>query len=147
MAAAAPIGMGMSAAGGITKTISTIQARDVAAKSLEQEAISAENQAIMDETQSRRQSALIQGKANAVTAGSGLSLKSGTPLFMELDRAKQAEIEALKIRQQGQQIASSKRFERRMQKRAIPFDIIGGFLGAGGDAAYAAGGGSYLRTR
>lgn len=121
------------------KTISTVQARDVAAKSLEQEAISAEQAAFVQERQSRRDTSFLKGKANAITAASGLSLRSGSPLLMELDRAKQSEIEALSIRRSGQMQAASKRYEGRLQRRAIPFDILGGFLSAGGQATSALG--------
>lgn len=130
---------GLSAAGNIFQTISKVQARDVAAKSLEQEAMSAQYQAEMDEAASRRESAFAQGKGVATAAASGVSTKSGTPLLLELDRAKQAEIEALNIRRTGQQVAASKRFERRLQMRAVPYDIIGGFLGAGAGATQAYG--------
>ena len=128
------VGAGTMLGGGAVKTIATVQARDIAAKSAEQEAISTEQAAFVQERQSRRETSLLKGKANAITAASGLSLRSGSPLLMELDRAKQSEIEALNIRRSGQMQAASKRFEGRLQRRAIPFDILGGFLSAGGQA-------------
>lgn len=134
------VGAGAMVGGTALKTISTVQARDVAAKSLEQEAISTEQSALVQERQSRRDTAFTKGTANALTAASGLSLRSGSPLLMELDRVKQSEIEALSIRRSGQMQAASKRYEGRLQRRAIPFDILGGFLSAGGQAASAFGG-------
>jgi hypothetical protein len=130
---------GAQIAGTSLKTIGTVQARDIAAKSAEQEAISAEQAALVSERQSRRDSSLVTGKANAIVAASGLSLKSGSPLLMELDRAKQAEIEALSIRRSGQMQAASKRYEGRLQRRAIPFDILSGFLSMGSQGAGALG--------
>lgn len=127
-AAAGPI---MQVGGTALKTGSTVMARDIAAKSFEQEAYSAEHAALMGERQSRRETSLLKGKANAIVAASGISTKSGSPLLMELDRSKQSEIEALNIRRTGKMQADSKRFEGRLQRRAIPFDILGGFLQAG----------------
>lgn len=129
----------MMVGGTYLKTIATVQARDIAAKSADEEANSVEQAALVSERQSRRDSSLVTGKANAIVAASGLSLKSGSPLLMELDRAKQAEIEALSIRRSGQMQAASKRYESRLQRRQIPFDILGGFLNAGSQATIARG--------
>jgi hypothetical protein len=57
---------------------------------------------------------------------------SGSPLFMELDSVKQAELDALNIRHQGELGVASKQFQARMAKAQIPGIIIGGLSKAGG---------------
>ena len=109
-------------------------ARDANAKGLAAEAVSAEQNAAYQEGNFRRQATLVQGEANAQAAASGVSLTSGTTLFHELDRAKQAEIEALNIRRTGQVQAQGLRFASKMERRKIPFDIIGGVTGSGASA-------------
>jgi hypothetical protein len=81
---------------------------------------------------------MLIGKQIAVGAASGVDITSGSPLFMELDSVKQAELEALNIRHQGALGSASKKFEARMAKARIPGIIMGGVAQAGG--ALAAGG-------
>lgn len=44
---------------------------------------------------------------------------------------KQTEIQAQNIRSAGQNAAAATRFQSRMVRRQIPFDIVGGVAGAG----------------
>ena len=54
------------------------------------------------ERQYRRTAALTMGQARATIAASGVSASSGTPLLLQLDNARQAEMEALNIRRTGE---------------------------------------------
>lgn len=129
MAAAAAA---VSAIGAITSTIGKTQAADVQAKALDRQAESIDDTTNLQVQQQNRRNRLLQGQANATAAASGLSLTSGTPLLMELDRAKQGAIESQSIRRQGTMDANTARFNSRMTRRQIPFDIIGGISGGGG---------------
>jgi hypothetical protein len=93
--------------------------------------------AAQEERQNRRQWALVRGKANTEMAASGVSLSGGSPLLMELDRAKQAEIEALSIRRQGTMEAAGLAYAARMERRSIPWKIFGGATTAAGQGATA----------
>lgn len=128
---AAGIGTGMSMLGSAVSTASDVMATDLNANAMQAEARSVEAQADFDETQQRRVAKLDQGKANAIVAASGISMSSGSPLLMELDRIKQSEIEALSIRRSGKMQAESLRFGARMQRRSIPWKIVGGVLNQG----------------
>lgn len=130
-ALAGAIGPMMSVVGTAGQTASSIMATDVQAKSLQAEGRSITEQAKFDERQSRRESSLYRGKANATVAASGVSLSSGSPLLMELDRAKQTEIQALSIRRAGVMARSAKDFEARMVRRQIPWQILGGVTKTG----------------
>ena len=74
------------------------------------EARQIEESAAFQERQSRRTSKLIKGEANAQVAAAGLDLSRGSTLFLELDRAKQAELEALEIRRVGAAEATGRRY-------------------------------------
>jgi hypothetical protein len=60
------------------------------------------------------------------TAANGLALTSGSSLVMELDRARQNQIQALDIRRIGEVAAMGKQYEARMARRAVPGIIAGG---------------------
>ncbi len=122
------VGIGSQMLGSALGTASDVMATDLNANAMQAEARSVEAQAAFDETQQRRVSKLDQGKANAIVAASGVSMSSGSPLLMELDRIKQSEIEALSIRRSGKMQAESLRFGARMQRRSIPWKIAGGVL-------------------
>jgi hypothetical protein len=128
MAAAAAA---VSAIGTIGSTIGKVQAADVQSKALDRQAEAIESNAQLEEAQQRRRSLIMRGQANAMGAASGVSIGSGSPLLMELDRAKQSEIEALGIRRQGQMGANNARFESRMVRRSIPYTILEGAAGGG----------------
>jgi len=130
-AAAGAVGMGMGILGQAGSTFSNVQATRTNAKGLELEAKSIEMQAAFDERQQRRLNKLEQGKANTIAAASGIDISSGSPLLMELDRVKQGEIEALSIRRAGAMGAASKRFAARMERRSIPWKILGGVTQSG----------------
>ena len=120
------VGAGLSGLGGVMKTGGTVAARDVEAKSLQAEARSIDQSTASQIRAQQRQAAFAQGEANALAAASGVDVSRGSSLFLELDRAKQAELERLNLARSGQMLADSKRFSARMVRRQIPFDIIGG---------------------
>lgn len=84
-----------------------------------------------DERQQRRLNALYRGAAIAKGAASGVAIASGSPLLHELDRVRQTEIEALNIRLRGQNAAVATRFQSRMTRKQIPWQILGGVTQAG----------------
>jgi hypothetical protein len=129
MAAAAGLGLGLLGTAG--KTVSNVLAADTQAKVDENKALNAEQNAQQQEIQSRRQFKFATGEANAIGAASGLDLTQGSPLKMELDRTKQAEIQALSIRRAGATEAQGYRFDARMARRSIPGSIIQGLAGGG----------------
>lgn len=141
---AAAIG-GASKVGGLgLETVAEVQAADISAKSQQAEARSIEEQAAFDERQQRRQARLLQGQANAIGAASGIDISSGSSLLMELDRAKQSEIEAQVIRRSGNIAAQGKRYGARLARRSIPFTVAGKAFKAGSmlSGMMAGGGGS-----
>ena len=126
--------IGLPILGSAASTFGQVQARDVNAKVLSEEAKSTEQAAAYDEGQYRRQAHLALGEANAQGAASGTQAGSGSSMFLELDRVKQAETEALNIRRTGALKAQGLRFASKLERRKIPFDIIGGVAGAGSSA-------------
>lgn len=125
------VAMGMQGAGIVGGTIAKVQEADLTAKGLQAEARSIEAQAAFDETQQRRRNRLLLGQANAQAASSGIDISSGSPLLLELDRVKQAEIEALSIRRHGSIQAEGRRYGARLARRSIPWTILGGMLQGG----------------
>ena len=114
---------GVGTVGGVISGITQANAQAKAAKA---EARSIADQAAFDEQQYRRKASIAIGKQNAMGAASGLDITSGSPLFMELDNIRQAELDALNIRHQGALDVASKRFEARMAKAQIPGILLGG---------------------
>ena len=125
------VAMGMQVAGVAGGTVAKVQEADLTAKGLQAEARSIDERTKFDETQQRRRNRLLLGEANAQAAASGLGISSGSPLLLELDRVKQAEIEALSIRQAGNMKADSLRYGARLARRSIPYTILGGMLQGG----------------
>jgi len=123
---AAVQGLGMAAS-----TVGSLQTVAEQRKMLKSEALSVEQQAAFDETQTRRQNKLFLGEANAVGAASGVDISSGSPLLHELDRIKQTEIEALNIRRAGENRVNAINFQRKLLKRQRVFEGIKGAAGGG----------------
>lgn len=115
----------------VGQTLSGIQQANAQAKAANAEARSIADQAAFDEQQYRRKASIAIGKENAMGAASGLDITSGSPLFMELDNIRQAELDALNIRHQGQLGVASKQFQARMAKAQIPGIIMGGMAKSG----------------
>ena len=123
---AAVQGLGMAAS-----TVGSLQTVAEQRKMLKSEALSVEQQAAFDETQTRRQNKLFLGEANAVGAASGVDISSGSPLLHELDRIKQTEMEALNIRRSGENRVNAINFQRKLLKRQRVFEGIKGAAGGG----------------
>lgn len=75
------------------------------------DAEAARETAAFEERQDRRRLALLGAKQEAVFAASGYDTGSGTPLYTELDFAKQAELDALSVRRAGAQASGASTFE------------------------------------
>ncbi len=140
MAAAAA---GLGVIGAVGSTVSNVMASTTTADMLDRQAESEVAQAEFEERQQRRLNRLSQGEAIAKTAASGVVLSSGSPLLHELDRIKQGEIEALNIRARGQNQAKQTRFQSRLTRRQIPFQILQGVTQAGGAVATGASKGAF----
>ena len=148
-AGAAPIlayiGTAAAVAGAAVTTYTAIQKseQDAAIAKSNQKAADTEAQARLDaaafsEQQFRRRAAIVLGKQRAITAASGVDPTSGSPMLQELDSVRQAELEALNIRRQGDVGAATSRFEGgifkmrgRFASGQIPGQIAGGAFSAG----------------
>jgi len=104
----------------------------------EQEAESIRQAAAYEERQFRRRITLLLGKQRAIVAESGLDPSIGSPLLLELDTVRQAELEALNVRRSGDLASSAKEFEARLARtrasyfgRQQALGVVGGVAGAG----------------
>lgn len=98
---AGTIAAATSAVATVASTVSATQqasAQSKADRDAAQQSIAA---AQLDESADRRRSSQIIAKQQATAAASGLDISSGTPLELEMNSAFNAEMNALKIRQQG----------------------------------------------
>lgn len=141
MAAAAGAGLGIL--GTVGSTTSNVMASTVNANALDAQARSEIQQSEFDATQQARKNKFFLGEANAATAGAGVSLSSGSPLLHELDRVKQTEMERQNILIRGQNAAAATRFQSRLQRRQIPWQIIGGVAQSGSILSSYAGRGGF----
>jgi hypothetical protein len=114
---AAPAALILGAIGIGGQTLASMRAGRFAAGAAEAEAVSIREAAAAEEAQSRRESARVMAKGRAIGAAAGLDIASGSPLLLELENAKQAELEALTIRRRGQQAAFAKTLEARLARR------------------------------
>ena len=130
--AAGLIGMGTQLLGTGAGTVGNVMSADVNAKIQDIQSHTIAENAAFDERQFRRKSQIAQGANTAVAAASGVDITRGSSLFQSLDFAKQSEIEAQSIRRAGKIESDAFKFQSRMTRRQIPFDIIGGVAGAFG---------------
>jgi hypothetical protein len=121
----------LSLAGTAGQTFAQVQAAKGQAKAAEAEAASIREAAAFEETSFRRRAAQVMAKGRAIGAASGVDISTGSPLLLELDNARQAELEALNIRRTGQVGAAGKQFEAKLAKAAIPGIILGGVAQSG----------------
>ncbi len=96
------------------------------AAAAEAEAESLRQQAGFEERESRQRARRVIAKGRAVGAASGVDIGSGSPLLLELDSAREAELEAQAIRASGANRVAGKRFESRLARGRIPGVIFGG---------------------
>ncbi len=120
-------------AGTATDTVGKVMAADTNAKVLDAQARGIEEDTHFQLRQFGREAKLKAGSNVAQAAAAGVDITRGSSLFAELDFAKQAAIESESIRRSGKMASDSKRFQIRLTKQQIPFDIIGGVTGALGD--------------
>jgi len=133
--------------GAVAGAVSGVMGSDANAKGLDAEARSVKAQAEFDERQYRREASLVQGEAIATSAASGVDISSGSPLLHELDRVKQREIAALNIRRGGENQVAALKYQSRMTRRQIPFQIIGGGAQVGSILSSYAGRGGFQSSR
>lgn len=127
------LGMGAQLAGVGAGTVGNVMSADVNAKIQDIQARTIADNAAFDERQFRRKATLAAGSNVATAAASGIDITRGSPLFAELDFARQSEIEAQSIRRSGRIGAENARFGARMIRRQIPFTIAEGVLSAFGE--------------
>lgn len=128
LAAAGPI---MQVAGAGLNTYSNVMSADINAKAEQARARSIEQDTAFQVQQQQRESKIQAGEQNATMAATGLDITRGSPLFQQLDFAKQSEIEKQSIQRSGTIEANNARFNARMTRRQIPFQIASGVLNAG----------------
>ena len=121
--------VGVASAAG--STLSSVQASRGQAKAAEAEAKSLREQAAFDERESRQRARRVIAKGRAVGAASGVDIGSGSPLLLELESAREAELEAQAIRAGGLNRVAGKKFESRLARGRIPGQIAGGVFKAG----------------
>lgn len=120
-------------AGTATSTVGNVLAADTNAKVLDAQARGIEQDTNFQLRQFNRDTKLKAGSNEAVAAASGVDITRGSSLFSELDFAKQAAIESESIRRSGKMASDSKRFQSRLTKQQIPFDIAQGALSIFGE--------------
>jgi hypothetical protein len=97
--------------------------------------------AAYNERRSREASARLMGEQAARFGASGVATE-GTPLLVMADQARQAELKALAIRNEGKQASKGYLSEARGYKKAASNSLMGGLITA---SAY--GGGAYGRYK
>jgi hypothetical protein len=115
------IGVGFSAYAASEQAASQRRTARAEQSLREQEAESIRQAAAYDERQFRRRAALLLGRQHAMFAEAGLDPTSGSPMLLEIDSVRQAEMEALNIRGQGERGAGVQDFEARMARSRAAF--------------------------
>jgi hypothetical protein len=122
----APLALILGGVGIAGQTLASMRAGRLEAGMAEAEAASIREAAAAEEAQSRRASARAMAKGRAIGAAAGLDLASGSPLLLDLENAKQAELEAQRIRRRGEQLAFAKTLEARMARRGAEAAVFTG---------------------
>ena len=125
LAAAGPV---MQVAGVGMNTYANAVSSDINAQALQSQARSVEEDTKFQIQQQQRDAKIQAGEQNATMAATGLDITRGSPLFQQLDFAKQTEIEKQSIQRSGNIEAANKRFDARMTRRQIPFQIARGAM-------------------
>ena len=125
LAAAGPV---MQVAGVGMNTYANAVSSDINAKALQSQARSVEEDTKFQIQQQQRDAKIQAGEQNATMAATGLDITRGSPLFQQLDFAKQTESEKQSIQRSGNIEAANKRFDARMTRRQIPFQIARGAM-------------------
>lgn len=170
--AVAIVGLGLGLVGVAGEVISGLGAAESEAQQAETiagfqeiEAKSIEEQAAADEAADRRRTARALGKLRAQGAATGVDPSSGSLLLLNLDSAKEAELQALNIRQTGALRAFEKRVGAKLSRQRAEIargrkggiiaggifkggSLLAGFAGGPGPSAFGGGGttGSALTT-
>lgn len=126
MAEAAGAFLAIQAIGAIGQTIGQYNVAEQTAKGAEQEALSLQDTMASMERQARRRSGLASAKGRAIAAASGIDPGSGSPLLVDLENARQSELEALDIRRIGAVGVQQKQYQAQLARAAKPGIILGG---------------------
>jgi hypothetical protein len=129
-------------AGTAVSTYSAVRAAKAQAQAADIEAASARESAAYNARQWQAEASRKMSRARAVAAATGVDPGTGSPLLMDLENARQAEMERLNIIRTGEVSAIGKEFESRLASATIPWTIAGGALRTVGQGA--AGYGSVL---
>jgi hypothetical protein len=97
--------------------------------------------AAYNERRQREVSNRMMGEQQARWGASGVAME-GTPLLFMADQAREAELEALAIRNEGKQASEMYKAEASQYKRAATSSLMGGLMSAAGYGA-----GSYLKYK
>jgi hypothetical protein len=123
-------GIGAQLAGTAVNTVGNVMAADTNAKVLDAQARGIEEDTHFQLRQFGREAKLKAGSNVATAAAAGVDTTRGSSLFAELDFARQAAIQSESIRRSGKMASESKRFQSRLTKQQIPFDIANGAFSA-----------------
>ena len=91
----------------------------------------AELNAAYNERRQREQSAQLMGEQAARYGASGVSME-GSPLMVMADQARQSELEALAIRNEGKMASEAYKSEESQYKKAATMSLMGGVLNSAG---------------
>lgn len=127
--AVAVIGAGVSAYAASEQAAAQRREAKIQDKILKQQAQSERDQAEYEERQARRKNRYLLGKQLAELSDLGLDPSSGSPLLLAMDSAKQAELDAINIRNIGARAAGSSELEAAEARRRGEIARRGGQLG------------------
>lgn len=132
-ASAAAVGTAVATYAAYAQSQSQQEAAKTEAGFRAQEAESARQSAAFEEQQQRRRMALLLGKQSALIGMTGVDPTQGSPLLMELDSVRQAELDAQNIRRTGEVSGFGSEMQARLaRQRAASAGTQGGFAIAGG---------------
>lgn len=124
------LGSGLEAIGSIQQGFAARQQGEYNARVAEQNAAAARQQAALDESTSRKKSAMVIGSIRARAAANTGDV-GGSALDVLADSAGEAELEALTLRYAGEVKARQSESEAKLQRQRGESAFIGGFIGAG----------------
>lgn len=118
--------------GGIAmQTFGGVQAASTAEDVSEFEAKAIETSTEAEEAEERKQTQRILARQRAIGAGAGIDISSGSPLLIQLDSAREAELSALNVRRRGEVAAAASRYRGQLAARTKGGTILGGAAKAG----------------
>jgi hypothetical protein len=120
----------VSSGASIVQGVQASNAAKANARAYEADAVAAQQAAALAEQQSRRESERLLSTQRARYAAAGVTLE-GSPLLVQVDSAKQAELEALTIRYGGNVEATANRNKAAFQRSNASAYRAAGLINAG----------------